>query len=203
MAWIAKEFNSLKTVKGLSEKQINEHYNVLYKGYVNKINEIEEKLKKANLSDANATYSEVRELKREQVFATNAIRLHEEYFNCLGGQGGTATNQALDLITQDFGSFENWKNDFIATCMSARGWTVLGFDCNDSCKLHNYSIDIHSDGIWGCIPLVVCDVYEHAYFIDFATARKSYLDTYFQNINWNYVNSIIENMGLIQMRMAA
>lgn len=202
MAWTAKELNIKGELNGISQKQIDKHYNVLYKGYINKLNEIEKKISDANLDEANATYSTIRELKREEVFATNAIRLHEGYFDCLGGAGGKADGQILDLIEQDFGSYENWQKEFKACGMTARGWVVLGFDWVDG-KLHNYTCDIHSDGVWGVSSLLILDVYEHAYFLDYATARKSYIDAYFNNVNWAYVNSSIDQMGIMQRRMAA
>lgn len=189
-------------LKGLSEKQIDQHFNVLYKGYVNKLMEIEEKLEKANLEQANSTYSEIRELQRERVFTANAIRLHEGYFNSMGGSGGVPPGAALKLIEQDFGSFENWSKQFKATAMCGRGWIILAYDFEDN-KVHNYMTDIHSDGVWSCLPLLVLDVYEHAYFIDYGTNRKDYIETFFSNINWNYANINIEGANIMEMRMAA
>jgi Fe-Mn family superoxide dismutase len=200
-ARIAKELKFTE-LQGLSKKQIDEHYNVLYKGYVNKLNEIELKLSQTDLDEANATYSIIRELKREEVFTANAIKLHEGYFDSLGGAGGKADSQILDLMEQDFGSYEDWEKEFKACGLCARGWVVLAFDWTDG-KLHNYTLDIHSDGVWGVSPLLIMDVYEHAYFIDYATARKSYIDAFHKNINWAYVNSQVDQMGIMQRRMAA
>ncbi|MBI2917151.1 MAG: superoxide dismutase [Chloroflexi bacterium] len=187
----AKELKPGKSLEGLSDRQIAEHHDVLYKGYVNKLNEIEEKVPQANLADANATYSLLRELKREEVFATDAIRLHEGYFMALGGAGKGPTGKLLQLIQRDFGSFEQFQAQFLALGLCARGWVVLAYDWEDG-KLHTYLSDIHSDGVWNASPLLILDVYEHAYFIDYGTARKRYLESWFKNVNWDYVGSLLE-----------
>src|SRR3990170_2485364 len=102
MPRVAKEVKPSKELDGISKRQIDEHHDVLYKGYVNKLNEIEAKLQTAEPAEANATYSLIRELKREEVFATDAIRLHEGYFENLGS-AGPASGPILDLIKDDFG----------------------------------------------------------------------------------------------------
>lgn len=186
----------------LSEKTLNEHYNTLYKGYVNKYNEIQEKLTQVSLAEANATYSEIRELKKEEVFAADAIRLHEGYFDCLGGDGA-CSGTILSWLNEDFGSFENWQKAFSAACMSARGWVVLAYDLTDG-RLHNYLTDIHSDGVWAAIPLLICDMYEHAYYADYvASGKKEYVNKFFAQINWDAVNEKLQAYGLTQLRQAA
>lgn len=186
-------------VDGISQRQIDEHHDVLYKGYVNKLNEIEAKLREASPVEANATYSLIRELKKEEVFTANAMRLHEGYFENLGGSGGPATGMIADLIEKDFGSYENWETEFRALGLAARGWVVLAFDWADR-KLRNYLSDIHSDGVWDCSPLLILDVYEHAYFLDFGTARKAYIDAFMRNINWDAVNARVARLNLLAHR---
>lgn len=200
MARTPKEIK-YKDLPGLSERQIDQHYNTLYKGYVNKIGEIEDKLKGADFAAANATYSDLRELKREEVFTTNAIRLHEAYFDNLGGSGQPGGN-IKRLIDEDFGSFEQWEKEFRACGMAARGWVALVYDVMDG-RLHTYLSDIHSDGVWGAIPLLILDVYEHAYFIDYGVARKDYLDAFMGNVDWDHVNAQLEKHGIMERRAAA
>jgi len=186
----------------LSEKTLKEHYETLYKGYVNKYNEIQEKLTEANLEAANATYSEIRELKKEELFAADAIRLHEGYFDCLGGDG-SCSGTILSWLNEDFGSFENWQKEFTAACMSARGWVVLAYDLTDG-RLHNYLTDIHSDGVWAAVPLLICDMYEHAYYFDYtASGKKDYINKFLGQINWDMVNQKLEDYGLKELREAA
>lgn len=181
---------------GLSEKQLKEHHDVLYAGYVKKVGEIEEKLQSADLSAANATYSEFGELKREETFALNGVKLHEGYFANMAAGGSKPSERLLHMIERDFGSCEKWEKEFRATGMSARGWVVLGYDFDEKC-LRNVLCDTHNQGgIWNMAALLVMDMYEHAYFIDFATGRKAYIDAFFHNIDWQAVESAIDRYGI-------
>jgi len=184
-----------KSLNGISERQIAEHHDVLYAGYVKKVNEIREKLKVVNKDEANATFSDFRALKVEETFALNGVKLHEGYFDNLGGDG-KPTGAIMEIIERDFGSFDEWANDFKACGMSTRGWVVLAFDWSDK-KLHNFVCDAHNlYGIWNSTPLLVLDMYEHAYFLDFATGKKKYIEVFMQNIDWNFVNSLAEKMNI-------
>lgn len=175
---------TFKTLKGISEKTIEIHHGKLYAGYVNKRNEIEEKLKAVDLGSANQTYSDLRSLKVEETFAGNGQVLHEAYFGVLGGAGGRPSGKLGDAITAAWGSYEKWDAEFRATGMAVRGWVVLAYDTNDG-RLHNYVGDAHNQGgMWGAIPLLVLDVYEHAYFMDYGADRKKYIDDFMSNINW-------------------
>lgn len=197
MAWQVKDVKP-GTLEGISEKQVSEHYDVLYKGYVNKLNEIETRLGEADPGEANATYSLIRELKKEEVFATNAIRLHEGYFENLGG-GSRPDGPILRLIEEDFGSYDRWEREFRGLGMAARGWVVLAFDWEDR-RLHNYLSDIHSEGVWNASPLLILDVYEHAYFLDYGTARKAYIEAFMRNVNWEAVNARVARLKLLEHR---
>ncbi len=204
MPYHQKEVKPLKykELNGLSQSQLAQHHDVLYAGYVTKINEIRSKIAKASKVEANATFSDIRELKTEETFATNGTRLHEHYFDNLGGSG-KISDPVNNMINDDFGSFKTWRDDFIAAALSARGWVVLAYDLDDH-QLHNYSCDAHNLGcVWNCIPLVILDVYEHAYFIDYGTNRKSYLEAFMQNLNWDFVNSIIKKYDIVNLRKAA
>jgi Fe-Mn family superoxide dismutase len=144
-------------------------------------------LKNVDKSLANATFSDLRELKLEQGFAADAVLLHEAYFDVLGGDGNPK-GEILEKISEDFASFENWLNEFKSLGLASRGWVILSFDFNDG-KLRNYIADVHNQGgIWGTAPILVLDVYEHAYFIDFGSDRKSYIEVFLQNLNWDILN---------------
>lgn len=194
----AKELKPVRELEGISKRQIDEHHDVLYKGYVNKLNEIEQRLGTADPAEANATYSLIRELKREEVFATNAIRLHEGYFENIAGST-TRRGAIVDLLAEDFGSYEKWEAEFRALGIAARGWVVLAYDWTDR-KLHNYLSDIHSDGVWDASVLLILDVYEHAYFIDYGTGRRAYIDAFMKNLNWDVVNARVQRLGLLDHR---
>ena len=172
---------------GFSKRQLDEHHDVLYVGYVKKLNEIQNKLPSVDLSQANATYSELGELKREETFAANGILLHEEYFDNLGGNG-KESGHIVDEIKEEFGSYEKFLDTFKACSIAARGWVVLSLNLWDG-RLHIYSQDIHNNGVvWSCVPLLVLDVYEHAYFIDYGVKRKDYIEAFFKNLEWSEVN---------------
>lgn len=192
---------------GLSEKQLAEH-KTLYEGYVKKIGEIEEKLKTADLASANASYSEIRELKLEQGFVRNAIVLHELYFENMGTKALDAVGEnkakisnnlaekpngvIVSNIEQSFGSFAKWESEFRALGIAARGWVVLAWD-NNLNKCVNYIADMHNQGgIWDTVPLLVMDVYEHAYFMDYGTKRVAYIEAFMGNIDWEVVNERFE-----------
>lgn len=177
-----------------SEKQMGEHHDVLYAGYVKKLNEIETKLETVDRTEANGTFSVIGELKRSEAFATNAMNLHEGYFDNLGGNG-KPEGHIMSLIERDFGSWQKWEEDFKASGIAARGWVVLAFNWYDK-KLHNYSSDYHTQGIWNSTPLLVLDVYEHAYFLDFATARKKYIEAFMKNVDWKYVNELVKKYNI-------
>lgn len=185
---------SLLTLKGISKRQIIEHFEVLYKEYVNKVNEIVEKLPGASREEANSTYSEIRELKLEETFARNGVILHELYFLNLGGVNEHPDPLVISEITRAFGSYEYWKEDFRATAMAARGWAILAFDYRDR-TLHNYLLDAHNIGvITYSVPLLILDVYEHAYFIDYSTRRKAYIDAFMENIDWRTVRKRFQGL---------
>lgn len=194
MAYDAKPlpFN-LRRIGNISEKALEIHHDKLYQGYVNKKNEIEEKLKTVDRATGNnVTYSDFRALKLEETFAANGVYLHEDYFSVLGGEGQSPADagELGEALVAEFGSIDAWIADFKACGMSARGWAVLAYDTNDG-RLHNYIGDMHNQGgVWGAIPVIVLDVYEHAYFIDYGSDRKSYLEDYMNNLDWKMANEV-------------
>lgn len=193
-----KEIKPLKykELDGLSQKQLSEHHDVLYAGYVKKIGEIEEKLKNVDLASANATFSELRELKMEETFALNGVKLHEGYFDNMSKGGTKPAGKIMEMIERDFGSYENWEKEFKALGLAARGWVVLGYDLDEK-KLKNILCDSHNQGgVWNMVSLLIMDVYEHAYFIDYATARKSYIEAFFKNIDWQFVDKVMSKFGV-------
>lgn len=180
-----------KELKGISKKTLEIHHDKLYVGYVKKANEISEAL--ADLrekvisgdSPGNQTYSELRALKEGETFAVNGVYLHEYYFDVLGGDG--TADKAPELskaIAEKYGSVENFQKYFTEAGMAARGWALLVWDAKVG-KLKQYNGDSHNQGgVWGCIPIIVLDVYEHAYFIDYGSDRKSYIADFWKNFDW-------------------
>lgn len=170
----------------LSEEQLQAHHDTLYFGYVKKVNELRDKFELLDdFEGGNPSYHPTREMKLELGFVLNGVMLHELYFENMGGDG-EPTAKIAGLMSRDFKSFEDWQKEFMALGMSARGWVVLAQ--NSEGRLENYLCDMHNQGgIWGANPVLVLDVYEHAYFIDYGTNRIEYLEKFIENIDWQTV----------------
>ena len=128
----AKTFASIRELNGISARTMEEHYE-LYKGYVGKVNEIQEKLTSVDRGSANQIYSELRSLRVELSFATGGVKNHETYFAHLGGKGGSPAGRLMDQIKLDFPSYEAWLADFKASGVAARGWVWLAYDHDFNC----------------------------------------------------------------------
>ncbi|MDX6453909.1 MAG: superoxide dismutase, Fe-Mn family [Gaiellaceae bacterium] len=180
---------------GISRETIEAHYK-LYQGYVNKRNELLGKLDAVDLAAANQVYSEVRALKVDLSFAVGGIKNHELYFEHLGGTGGDPAGIFGDLVKRDFGSVADWKADLKATGMSGRGWAWTAYDWDEG-RLANYIGDAQNTyPVWNATPLIALDVYEHAYFIDFATDRAGYIEAFFNNLDYDVVNDWVQKYGI-------
>jgi Fe-Mn family superoxide dismutase len=179
--------SELLEMDGISRAAVEAHYK-LYEGYVNKRNEILTKLAEVDLSTANQVYSDVRALKIDLTFAVGGVKNHEIYFEHLGGGGGNPDGAIGSLIERDFGSIVAWRADLKATGMGGRGWAWTAYDWDEQ-RLFNYIGDAQNTfPIWNATPLVALDVYEHAYFLDYQTDRASYIEAFFNNLDWGVVN---------------
>lgn len=177
-----------KKLDGIGDKTLEIHHDKLYAGYVKKSAEIDEALAALRTSGeavGNATYSQLRALKDAETFAVNGVYLHEWYFEVLGGNGDASQAPELSkAVAEKWGSVEDGLKYFSENGMAARGWSVLAWDIKAG-KLKHYNADAHNQGgVWGCIPIIVLDVYEHAYFMDFGSDRKSYIEAFWKNLDW-------------------
>jgi superoxide dismutase, Fe-Mn family len=185
----------LLELDGISRETVEAHYK-LYEGYVNKRNEILGKLADVDLATANQTYSALRGLKVGLTFAIGGIKNHELYFGHLGGHGGDPDGAIGALITRDFGSAAGWRADLKATGIAGRGWAWTAYDWDEG-RLFNYIGDAQNTfPVWNATPLVALDVYEHAYFIDYQTDRASYIEAFFNNLDWGVVNDWVSRYGI-------
>jgi len=186
---------ALLELDGISRETIEAHYK-LYQGYVNKRNEILGVLAGVDLASANQVYSELRALKVDLTFAIGGIKNHEIYFEHLGGIGGDPAGLFGDLVRRDFGSVAEWRDDLRATGMAARGWAWTAYDWDEG-RLFNYLGDAQNTfPVWNATPLVALDVYEHAYFVDYGTDRASYIDAFFNNLDFDVVNDWAQRYGI-------
>src|SRR3989344_4693255 len=117
-----EELKIQKDLPGISLRTLQEHFK-LYEGYVKKTNEIQKKVLEADKAEANGVYSYIGELKRQETFAVNGMKLHEVYFGHLGGDGEPA-GELVKIIERDFDSLDKWKEEMVATGLSARGWAI-------------------------------------------------------------------------------
>ena len=187
----AKQFPSFqKDLDGISKRTMEEHYK-LYQGYVNKYNEIMNKLETLTPDDykaANPTYSHVRELKVELARAVGGVKNHELYFNHLGGKGGEPGSALKSQIEKDFGSYDRWLTDFKATGAAARGWAFLAWDREYGRLFNMIGDEQFSFPVWNSTPILAMDVFEHAFFIDFGSAKAPYIEKFFANLDWSDVD---------------
>lgn len=187
----AVDFLYTSDIRAINKEQFEEHYK-LYEGYVKQINAITRQL--ANISEeelkkANGINGVFRGLKRGESFALNGVILHELYFYNLGGFQVEPDEEIKQFIATYFGSYEKWKENFIATGLVSRGWAILCYDQRGK-MLRNISLDEHDRGnIEFGLPIVVMDVYEHAYFLQYGTDKKTYLEAFLSNINWEIVKN--------------
>lgn len=189
-----KDFGFLfKKLEGISNETIKQHY-VLYEGYIKKLNEINEKLKFASTDSAHHNYSEFRELLIEKSHNMNSTILHELYFSNLTDQPTEPSEDFKTIIERDFGSWKNYIEDIKATGMSARaGWAVTVYNYRDG-KLQNFAIDLHDLHVpVFVLPVLVMDVWEHAYAVDYGTKKAQYIEAFMKNINWNIVSQRFES----------
>ncbi|MBA7627318.1 Superoxide dismutase [Fe] [subsurface metagenome] len=189
MAYTAKDYSSLIGMEGFSETLLNNHF-TLYQGYVTNTNKLLDSLG-AMLKEDKVGTPEYAELKRRLGFEFNGMRLHEYYFENLGGKGTLDKSGKLGKkLAEEFGSYENWEKDFKATAtMRGIGWAILYQD-NVTGRLLNQWINEHETGHpAGCTPILVLDVFEHAFMIDYGLKRADYIEAFFNNVNWSVVEA--------------
>ncbi|HEX79249.1 MAG TPA: superoxide dismutase [Dehalococcoidia bacterium] len=184
MSYTVKDFSNLIGMEGFSETLLNNHF-TLYQGYVNNTNKLLTMLD-SMMKDGKLGTPEYAELKRRLGFEFNGMRLHEYYFgNLSDGQTIDASGRLFRKLVGDFGSYEEWEKDFKGTgMMRGIGWVILYQD-NVSGRLINQWINEHETGhLAGCIPMLIMDVFEHAYMIDYGLKRADYIEVFFNNIDW-------------------
>jgi superoxide dismutase, Fe-Mn family len=172
-----------KSINGISEKVLVSHYQNNYVGAVNRLNAIETQLRE--LDFAKAPNFVINGLKREELVASNSMILHEIYFDGLGG-GGSPAGPLAEAIARDFGSVERWRTEFSAMGKAeggGSGWVILASSPRDKRLVNQWAAD-HTTTLAGGRPVLVLDMYEHAYHMDYGAAAARYVDVYMEAIRW-------------------
>ncbi len=184
MAYQAMNYSHLIGMEGFSKQLLENHF-TLYQGYVTNTNKVADILSQM-LKDGKTGTPEYAELKRRFGWEFNGMRLHEYYFDNLGGKEPLAKGSKLNAaLEKQFGSYANWEADFKAAgSMRGIGWTLLYLDGTNG-TLYNEWINEHDMGhLAGCTPIVVLDVFEHAFMIDYGLKRGDYIAAFMKNLNW-------------------
>lgn len=205
---IAPAFRSADTLKplpfdparlgGLSERLLRSHWENNYGGSVKALAVVKKRLADA-LGDKDLPAYVYNDLKREHLLRTGSVVFHEHYFDNLGGSGkaGASERQA---IGQAFGSFDAWETEFRRIGVGlggGSGWVVLGANLHTR-QLENYWLADHAHGPAATVPVLVMDMYEHAYQMDYGAAAAKYIDAFFQNIDWERVAARLAAVAAIR-----
>jgi Fe-Mn family superoxide dismutase len=192
MAYTAKDYSKLIGMEGFSQTLLNNHF-TLYQGYVTNTNKLRDSLA-AMLKEGKTATPEYAEMKRRFGWEFNGMRLHEYYFENLGGKDALVKSGVLGkMIAASFGSYEAWEQDYRATgAMRGIGWAVLYQD-EATGGLLNVWVNEHDAGhLAGGRPILIMDVFEHAYMIDYGIKRADYIAAFFKNIDWRVAESRVK-----------
>ena len=177
-------------IKGLSEKILTSHYANNYTGAVKRLNQITEQL--AGLDYAKAPGYLINGLKREELIATNSMILHEVYFDGLGSEESRPGSALAEALARDFASFEWWRAQFVAMGKAeggGSGWVVLTWDPRDKRLVNAWAAD-HTTTLAAGQPILVLDMYEHAYQMDYGAKAGDYVEAFMQAIRWSNADSL-------------
>ena len=175
-------------LKGLSERLIQSHWENNYGGALKALNAIERRLA-VLLSEEDLPPYVYGDLKREELVRTGSVVLHEHYFDNLGGDG-RASGHALQLLTEWFGGYEAWRAEFTKMAnglAGGSGWVILTYNLHTG-ELHNYWAWDHMHNVPMGRPLLVLDMYEHSYHLDYGAAAAKYVEAFMENVDWDEVD---------------
>lgn len=188
MTYEPKNFEHLLGIEGFSDELLKNHF-TLYQGYATNTNKLLESL--SNLVKEGKTGVEFAELKRRFGWEFNGMRMHEYYFENITKEAKQLNKNSnfFKKLVEDFGSFENWEKEFKAMgIMRGIGWVILFYDLKAK-RLLNVWINEHDAGhLSGAVPLIVMDVFEHAYIADYRLKRADYIEAFFRVISWTVVS---------------
>jgi superoxide dismutase, Fe-Mn family len=173
------------TLNGISERMIVSHYENNYGGTVRTLNAVRAELATLD-ADASMPAYRLRALKREELSAMASVTLHELYFGNLGGEGNKVPDAVRAQLEEHFGSLAAWRREFVGTAQSlagGSGWALLTYSRRDR-RLYNQIALDHTQSAVDAAPVLVLDMYEHAYHMDFGANATAYIDAFMRNVDW-------------------
>ena len=188
-SYTAKKWN-LSGLKGISDKTLETHFG-LYEGYVKNTNLLNEQIAAKIEAGPAGSDPGFAELVRRLGWEYNGMRLHEYYFDNMTSSPAEPSSRIKDALAGAYGDFETWKKDFVAVGgMRGVGWAIAYQDPTSG-RITNHWIELHQDGnLAGFAPIVVMDVWEHAFLLDYKPSeRGKYIESFFANINWATITS--------------
>jgi Fe-Mn family superoxide dismutase len=185
-----KSFLLEDKIKSVSNEPLKAHRDILYHNYVKNYNKMVSLLEKTNFDkiQEDIPNSQFAQLKRRITWAANGAYLHELYFGNLGNENTKPGKVTLEIIKQDFNNIKNFENNFKATAMvPVSGWSVWGYALYDK-RTYVSALESHHDNCpIGFFPILVLDMWEHAYWKDHLSKKKEYIDLSWKDINWDVV----------------
>lgn len=185
MLYTAKSYDNLIGLSGFSDTLLKNHF-TLYQGYVSNVNRLIDEMALAT-REGKAVSPNFAELKRRFGWEWNGMRLHEYYFENLWKETPVLNQKSAlyQKIAADFGSYENWEKEFKAVAvMRGIGWVILYYDAASDCLFNMWVTEHDAGHAAGAKPLLVLDVFEHAYVTDYGIKRPDYIEAFFKAINW-------------------
>ena len=198
-ALVAQEKKFKLNTEFLSAKNKNNHKE-LYKQYIKDFNEISAKLDGTDRAQVNSNNSDFRQLKIDETYNMNAAYLHELYFANISDVNSQITMDSIAYmrLQRDFGTFDDWQRDFIACCNASRcGWVMTYLNTYTQ-KYMNCVVDLHSQNLpAGCYPVIVMDMWQHAYYRDYLKDAKTYTTAMMKELNWRIIEKRIQKADRI------
>lgn len=185
---------SIPELNGISKRTVDEHIK-LYAGYVKHVNLIHEKITEYGKDSEKHAYA-LGELQRRFSFEWNGMRNHEHYFRSLEGgvQPLSDKSELHAAISQEFGSFDAWFSMFKAIAMTRGiGWAILYYDPIGKRLVNAWVDEQHLGQLGGAHYIVGIDMWEHSFYLDYATEKKKYVDAFFENLNWSVIEENFKN----------
>lgn len=190
MVYEAKNYDRLIGMNGFSDNLLRNHF-TLYQGYVTNTNKLYDTLN-ALSHEGRQNTPEFAELERRFGWEWNGMRLHEYYFENLGGNG-QPTEKVKNAIARDFGDFDSFQKYFLGVgAMRGIGWTVLYQDTQSNRFLVSWVNEHDTAHLAGCTPILVMDCFEHAFMLDYGVKRADYLTAFWRNVDWKAVEKRIK-----------